>query len=34
LAVFPEGKTVYFSKDFLILNNLEEREVLEKCDKL
>lgn len=34
LAVFPEWKTVYFGKDFLILDNLEESEVLEKCDKL
>lgn len=34
LSVFPEGKTVYFGSDFLILDNLDENEVLEKCDKL
>lgn len=34
LAVFPEGKTVYFSKDVLILDLIEENEVLQKADFL
>ena len=34
LAVFPEWKTVYLSKDFLILDNLEEIEVLKKANNL
>lgn len=34
LAVFPEGKTVYFSKDVLILDLIEENEVLQKANFL
>ena len=34
LAVFPEGKTVYFSKDILILDLIEENEVLQKANFL
>ena len=34
LAVFPEGKTVYFNKDVLILDLIEENEVLQKANFL
>lgn len=34
LAVFPEGKTIYFSKDVLILDLIEENEVLQKANFL
>ena len=34
LAIFPSGKVAYLSKDFLILNNLKEKEVLKKADNL
>lgn len=34
LTVFPQGKTVYFSNDFLILNNIEEDNVINNADKL
>ncbi|MDD2907367.1 MAG: hypothetical protein PHH98_01875 [Candidatus Gracilibacteria bacterium] len=34
LAVFPEGKTVYFSKDILILDSLSKDEVLKKASSL
>jgi hypothetical protein len=33
-AVFPNGKTVYLSNDFLILDNLEKNKVLEKANTL
>lgn len=34
LAVFPDGKTVYFGRDFLILDNVSENKVLEKANNL
>jgi len=34
LAVFPKWKTAYLSKDVLILDNLEKKEVLEKANTL
>ena len=34
LTVFPNGKTVYFDKDILILDNLEKEEVLKKANNL
>ncbi len=34
LTVFPEGKTVYFSRDFLILDNLDEKDIKKNSDKL
>jgi len=33
-AVFPEGKAVFYDKDVLILENINERTVLEKADFL
>ncbi len=34
MSVFPEGKTVYFGSDFLILENLDEEKVLKKANNL
>lgn len=34
LVVFPLGKTVYLSNDFLILENLDKEEVLKKANNL
>ena len=34
LAVFPAGKTAYFAKDVLILDNLEKEDVLKKANNL
>ncbi|MDD2871009.1 MAG: hypothetical protein PHS49_03385 [Candidatus Gracilibacteria bacterium] len=34
LAVFPKGKTVYLSTDFLILDGLDKTDVLEKANNL
>jgi len=34
LAVFPQWKTVFLSKDFLILDNIEKDEVLTKANNL
>lgn len=34
LAVFPFGKTVHLSNDFLILDNIDKNEVLEKANNL
>ncbi|MDD3145371.1 MAG: hypothetical protein PHV23_04640 [Candidatus Gracilibacteria bacterium] len=34
LAVFPEGKAVYFSKDILILDGIDKDEILKKANSL
>ena len=34
LAVFPQWKTVFLSKEFLILENIEKEDVLEKANNL
>ena len=34
LSVFPEWKTVYLSKDFLILDNLDSEKILNKANNL
>lgn len=34
LSVFPEGKTEFFDKEILLLNNIDKSTILEKADKL